>query len=376
MAKPKITPYQLNMYTEPISRLYRALEQDIFLMIAKRLKTSIDYSSDHVFKWQVEKMQELRLLNDDTIKLLSETTGIASSKIREAIYEVSDKTKVTVDDEIAQLKKVNPLIPLRNDNDIRLESLINQTFRELDNYVNQTLITTNFGQGTVTKLYKDIIEETVAKVLSGHMTINDAITESVIKWRKSGVKTSFIDKGNNIWHLEHYAETVLRSTVNRTYNDVRLSRMQEHDVEFVLVSSLPDAREACARIQGNVCSMNRVSSDPKYPSIYEFGYGEPNGIRGINCRHILYPFIPGVNYNNEVQYDVDDAILRGKIAQAQRRLERDIRQAKMNIELAENLGNDMLANKYRNQLNMRRAKMREFVIEHDVPRFREREQIR
>ena len=110
---------------------------------------------------------------------------------------------------------------------------------------------------------------------------------------RKGIDTAFVDRGGNVWTLERYAETVIRSTVNRTYNELRMSRMEEYGIDLVLVSSLPDPREACSLIQGKVASIKPIAeNDSKYPSIYEFGYGEPDGLRGINCRH-MFPFVEG-----------------------------------------------------------------------------------
>src|SRR5690606_22561649 len=116
------------------------------------------------------------------------------------------------------------------------ESYVRQTFRELDNFVNQTLITTNYGEGTVTRMYRRIVEETTGKVLAGLKTTNQAIAETVIEWSRKGIDTAFVDRGGNVWTLERYAETVIRSTVNRTYNELRMSRMEEYGIDLVLVS--------------------------------------------------------------------------------------------------------------------------------------------
>src|SRR5690625_7480979 len=116
----------------------------------------------------------------------------------------------------------------------------------MGNFVKQTLITTNFGEGTVTRMYRKIVEETTGKVLSGLKTTNKAIAETVVEWSRRGISTAFVDRGGNIWNLERYAETVIRSTVNRTYNELRMSRMEDYDVDLVLVSALPDPRDICS----------------------------------------------------------------------------------------------------------------------------------
>src|SRR5690625_5274675 len=298
--KPKVTPEQLTMYTEPMQHVYRALEGDIFEMIAKRLKTSRNITKDNVLNWQIDKMSQLNLINDETVKLLSETTKIAEKEIRKAIYNTGVKTINSIDYE---LERVFDRLAVPTQIDAILESYVRQTFRELNNFVNQTLITTNYSEGIVANMYRKIVDETTGRVLAGHTTINRAIADTVIKWAKKGIETAFIDKGGNTWHLERYAETVLRSTVNRTYNDLRMSRMDEYGVNLVLVSSLPDPREICSHIQGQVASMQEPSqNDSKYPSIYEFGYGRPDGIRGINCRHQFIPFVEGIMENNQIQY--------------------------------------------------------------------------
>src|SRR5690606_15403110 len=221
--RPKITPYQLDMFIQPIVHVYQALEQEIFEMIAKRLKTSEDYSEDNVLEWQIDKLNQLRLVNEDTIKALAKATGIAEKEIRKAIYEAGIQTIESVDDEV---KDIYPTLPKPTQIDAVLESYFRQTCRGVDNVGKQTRITTNYGEGTVTRMYRRIVEETTGKVLAGLKTTNQAIAETVIEWSRKGIDTAFVDRGGNVWTLERYAETVIRSTVNRTYNELRMSRME------------------------------------------------------------------------------------------------------------------------------------------------------
>lgn len=370
--RPKITPHQLNLYTGQVTDIYRALEDEVFQMVAKRLKTNPAHGKDYVLEWQVDKMQQLRMLNSETIKVLAETTGIAEKEIRDAISDVGYDTIKSVDDE---LKGIYNKLPLSSHIDAVLEGFVMQTFREIDNFVNQTLITTNFGEGTVTRMYRKIIEETTGRVLAGTTTINKAVAETVIKWSEKGLETAFVDRGGNVWYLERYADTVIRSTVNRTYNELRISRMQDYGVDLVLVSSLPDAREICGQIQGRVASMSDPSSDPKYPSIYDFGYGTPGGVRGINCRHQFFPFVEGLNENNQPQYDESEVLERYEQTQKQRYYERQIRKAKRSLNLAKEIGDEEAIRKYRTLVRSRQASVREFIAEHDLPRRYDKERV-
>lgn len=370
--EPKITPYQLGLFTEPVTDIYRALEEQIFLLVAKRLKTNPEHGKDHVLQWQVDKMQQLRMLNKETIQELSKATGLATDSIEKAVADVGLATVKTVDGE---LQTVYPILPTPSQIDVTLEAFVLQTFREIDNFVNQTLISTNYGEGTVARMYRKIIEETTAMVLSGTMTINKAVTETIIRWGNKGVDTAFVDKGGNVWTLERYTDTVIRSTVNRTYNEMRMSRMQEYGVDLVLVSSHAAARPICSQIQGRVASMSNPSSNPDYPSIYNYGYGTPGGIRGINCKHLFYPFIEGLNTNNQIQYDLDEVDKGYKLTQQQRYYERQIRKAKRSLNLAEELGDQETIERYKKLVRNRQATVREFIAKHELPRFYEKERV-
>jgi len=371
--RPKITPHQLDMYTQPVTHVYQALEQEIFEMIARRLKTSKNYDADNVLEWQIDKMNQLRLINDETVKALSKATGIAEKEIRKAIYNTGIDTVRSIDYE---LRDVYTPLPMPTQIDAIMESYVRQTFRELDNYVNQTLITTNYGEGTVTRMYRRIVEETTGKVLSGLKTTNQAIAETVVEWSRRGISTAFVDRGGNIWNLERYAETVIRSTVNRTYNDMRMSRMDDYDIDLVLVSALPDPREICSHIQGKVASIRPLGENTsKYPSIYEFGYGDPGGIRGINCRHMFFPFVDGVMENNQPQYSQSEMTHNRELRQKQRYYERQIRLAKRELKIAEIVGDEETIQAKKKLVRNRQARIREFVRENDLTRQYNRERV-
>lgn len=371
--RPKITPEQLNVFTEPITDIYRALEEDVFLLIAKRLRTSDDITSDDVLNWQMDKLKQLRLLNEDTIKALSRTTGIAEREIRQVIKNTGLATIDSVDHE---LKDVYAKLPKPSDIDNVLESYVSQTFREFDNFINQTLITSAFGTGTTARTYQRIIEETTAKMLTGTKNINQVVTETIVKWQDKGLASGFVDKGGNVWSVENYARTTITSTVNRTYNELRTSRMDEYDVHTVLVSSLPDPRDICSKIQGKVVSMRQPHEDTQgYPSIYDYGYGKASGIRGINCRHLLIPYIPGVNTNNQRKYSDKDMEKHREERQKQRYLERQIRKAKQHLKVAETIGDEDSILKYKQMVRRRQQNIRRFIDETGRTRQYSREKV-
>lgn len=371
MVKPTVTPRQLTMYTASVEDLFTMLEEEIFVMVAEHLKTGVNLGEDYLFEWKLDKLNQIRAMNKETVKILAEYTGRSYEELMQMLNELGYKTIKSVDEEVkGRYKKLPPPTHLES----VIEMYAKQTFREIHNLVNETLISTALGNGTVAQTAKRIIEQAEARVLAGTKTINQALVETVIEYRRRGVPSGFRDKGGRVWSVDSYARSVLRSTTNRTYNELRMERMDEYGIHLVRINSYPDARKACSEIQGKIATTREVATDG-YPSIYEFGYGKPDGLRGINCRHIMYPFVEGVNINNEVQYEPAEARERAKLVQQQRYYERKVREAKADKRIAETLGDEQAISRYNKLIRNRQAKVREFVKEHDLNRDYSRERL-
>lgn len=360
MKKP-ITPHQMNLMTSPIVDVYSALENEILKQITRRLKRR---GKADILQWQTDRLGELRLLNKDLEKYLAEATGIAESEIRQAIENNGYKVVEDTDEYMKAAGKETLPIPSI---DPLMESFVSQTFREINNFVNETLITTNFGEGTVSRMYRDIITDTTAKFASGIMTFDEAIEDTILQWADKGVPSTFTDRGGHAWSMERYVETVLKSTNARIYNELRTSRMREYGVHTVLMSSKSKSREACSHIQGKVIDTSKERLNPEYPNIYDYGYGTPAGTRGINCYHQWFPFIPGVNTNNQQQFDPSEAVKNEEIEQGRRSIARRIRKTKKKLMVTEELDSTRQEH-YRKLLNKQRADMRKYVKQHNLTR--------
>lgn len=350
-----ITPHQLNLLTEPVNDIYESLEMEMLKVVVKRLKVS---GEANISEYHMKKLSQLHLLNREVEEYLSMATGIARDEIRETImnagYEVVKDTDEYMKRAGMDLLPTPSLDPI-------MESYINQTFRELDNFVNQTLITTNFGEGTIAKEVRKIVEQTTMKMTSGLLTLEEAVEDTVLQWADKGVPSTFIDKGGHTWSMERYTRTVIRSTNSRIYNELRTNRMAEYEVHTVLMGSKPKARPACALCQGKVLDMRMPSQATSgYPSIYEFGYGTPAGTLGINCTHPIYPFIPGVSTNNQLQYSSAESIKNERIEQQRKEIARRIVKTKKNLMVTEEL-NSPKQDHYRALLNKQQAQMRKFI---------------
>ena len=345
---------------------YSTLQEQIFEVIINTLKEG-DYKhvdKEDVVLWQAEQLQKLGRLNLQAIKLMAETDGSSQTVIQYYINFHCLHIKQEIDTQLHHV--TGSPIPSSEETELLIKGIVDQTWNDLQNNVNETLITRNYGNSAITQAYRRILTESTAATVSGLMTHEDAVNLAIQRAVDRGLPTKLIDKAGHNWSLEGYVRMVINTTVNRTYNEIRLQRMKDFGMHLALMSSHPDSRPACADIQGHVVNLVPPESpdfNPHYDSIYNHGYGEPSGTQGINCRHILFPYVPGVNENHQPQYDPKEAIKNGKLVQKQRARERAIRDAKRRLKAAEKLGDENKINQAKTLIRARQAKLREFIKE-------------
>ena len=373
---------QMLAKADKIADYYVKLQQKIFYLLIDSFKTTrpelINQDEpDSILEWRLRALAKIGTLTKDTIRVVANTSGKTESYIYELIkndgLEVAKDINTELSDALKQNKPISPEV-----NSI-ISSYAAQTFRDIDNNVNQSLLSTNRARNGAVRVYQDIINQTVLEVQTGLKTPDRALKDNIYKWRDNGIKTNLVDKAGHNWSLEGYARTVIRTTTARTYNDLRIQSMKDFDSVLAVMSSHPASRPACAPIQGKIVNIvPRESSryDPKYPSIYDHGYGKASGCFGINCGHKLYPYIKGVSHNFQKQYDPEEAIEKQKIQQKQRYYERNIRRLKYDLDLARRQNDVSSERKFNQAIRGYQAKLREIVKANDfLTRQYNREQI-
>lgn len=353
-----VTPHKMDIWSSNMAHIYQSLEGELLHLIAKRLNSG----HDDILDWQRTKLQELHLFNRDAAKLISRMTGFSEQAVKGMFEEAGIKLVKDVDG-------VVPYKPLPNPTglDDVMRGYYNQAWGDINNYVNQTLLSTNFGYSTATTLmYQDIINKTTAAFNSGLFTFEQSLERTIQQWAQKGIKSTFIDKGGHTWSMERYVRTVLKSTLGNTYDKVRKDRMSEYGINTVVVTSHMGARRACSRIQGHVVDLREiVPPDSEYKSIYDpywqAEYGTAGGTRGVNCQHMHIPFIPGVNTNNQPTFNADENAEVRQLMDRQRYLERQIVKFKKNQKVSDYLDNDVTAKLWGKKVRLAQSKMRELV---------------
>lgn len=370
MAKPKVNPHQLTIQASQIADIYTDLQDEILKQIINRLNDDSlsKMKRDDVLKWQMQKMSELHLLNEDTLDYISKSVSKSHKAVKELLSNISKTAVNNVDGDLQRAtgKEKQPMNRIEQ----VLNAYSNQTIGDLNNNVNQSLISSNFKDTAQARAYTDIINKMVAKVVTGIKSPQQALNDTVYQWQnQGGLQSGFVDKAGHHWTMQGYTDTVIQSIVPRTYGAITKQRMDDYDYHLVLYPAHSSARKACAPMQGHVVNMVPSSDpkfDPHYDTVYNHGYGTAGGALGINCSHWNFTvFVPDVNTNNLHSIPPEQAIANAKVQGNQRRMERAIRLSKSKLQAAKELGDDVGIKHCKLQILNQQSSVRQLVKKHD-----------
>lgn len=359
----KLNDEQLMLDASNVADIYHQLTLDLFDQVIDRLKERGSVSlEENPYLWQLEKMNEMGLLNEDNVSLISERSGIAEEQLRYVIqnegYKVYKDTKEQLLESMGGEFTDNSLIQTN------LAAYVNQTMGDIDNLINTTL------PMSVRKVYQSIVQESVAKVVTGLTTSDKAISDTVMKWAEKGFY-GFTDSQGKRWKADTYARQVIKSTAWRVYREVRTAPAEEMGIDTFYYHKKATAREMCAPLQHQIVTTGvaRTEAGERILALADYGYGHPAGCQGINCTHEMTPYIPGVNYKPDLPDHLKDltpeeAIANANVQAKQRALERSIRKSKELLHVAEKLGDSELISKYKSKVRMKQGAMRGFLSQH------------
>lgn len=352
---------QLLLQASNVADIYHQLVLDLFDNVVERVtERGTVYLDKQPYIWQLEKMQQMHMLNEENLKLISKYSGVAEEQLR---YIVENEGLKLYTDTKQQLMEDLGRDSAVNSNHIQeiLAGYASQAIGDIHNLINTTLPKAVIGA------YQGIVEQSVARVVTGLSTADKAISDTVMKWQEKGFQ-GFKDSAGRNWKIDNYARTVIKTTTYRTYREMRTRPAEELGIDTFYFSKKASARKSCAPLQHHIVTTGhaRTEHGEHILALSDYGYGRPEGCLGINCGHMLTPFIPGVNYRPDLGEDVDSvspeqAIENANAEAKQRALERSIRQSKEFLHVAEKLGDSELIDKYKSKVRIQQGAMRDYL---------------
>lgn len=372
MGKFTVNDDQMTLASGMVGDIYEQMAQELMFNLIKRIKQrgNADLQREP-WLWQLEKLNDMHMLNEQNVKYIIEQTGVAQDLFNQIIKNEGLKVYKNTQEQLTEELGENPP---HNDVRMALESYAQQAFREVNNLVNQSMISENFAKNPIMKTYQAIIETAVGQVVSGVKTADQAVNDTVMKWLAKGFPSNFVDKAGRQWSIDSYARMVTQSTTFRVYNDMRTRASEEMGVETFYYSKHGASRPACAPIQGKVVTKGQSFYSEtlgyRVESLKEHGWGSAGGALGANCKHYLTPFIIGVNNLPNIPNHLKDitpkqAIENGRKQAQQRAYERAIKDDKYKLQASKLLGDERRMAQYQNKLAIHRSSLNDLLKENN-----------
>lgn len=322
-----LTPEQWSDVGNQAKKIYSEFELEIIEEIASRITAtglinSVAYSDILI-------AQEMGMLHQDIISLVSKHSSISENKILE-LFENAGIKSLNFDDSIYKLAGLKP-IPIQQSESM-LQLLKAGAVKTNGNLSNLVMTTADTSQTA----FFNSINKAYLEVSTGLKSYSTAILDAIEEVSKNGAIVEYPSGYRT--SIENACRMNVITGVNQTCGKLQELRAEEMDWDLMEITAHPGARPEHTIWQGQIVSR---SGRAGYLSYDDIGYGTAGGFKGINCRHDWYPFYEGSTrtFNNAelqelkqqtVNYNGKDISLYDA-TQIQRKMERQIRNDRKQI---------------------------------------------
>ena len=319
-----LTPSYLLHATEPAEEIAEKLHSDILNRIIERIMIRFSQGDDYILtavdKWQIETLQQAGFLLGDIQKELAAATPYMQSEIAEAMEDAGVRA-LEYDDKLYRDAGLDP-VPL-----VQSPELIAVMQRDFEatagDWQNFTRTTANAAQ----QVFIQACDDAYHLAMTGAISPAQAVKEALEKVVTDGVIVRYPTGHTDT--IETATTRAVRTGISQASAHIQIARMDEMDVDLVIVSSHLGARPTHYVWQGKVYS--RSGASDKYPDFVEStGYGSVTGLCGANCRHNFSPYFEGQR-NPFEKFDSEENQKQYELEQRQRTLERRIRNTKREV---------------------------------------------
>ena len=233
-----------------------------------------------------------------------------------------------------------------------MSQIVNSFQKDLNGQLKNLTKTTGFkntmlGTTGVKQAYQRALDTALMEVATGNFSFDEACNRVVREMAASGLRSIDYASGRS-YQLDTAARMCVRTSTNQMAGKITEANAKSSDCDLVIVSQHEGARDEHVDVENQVFSLSGKSD--VYPAFSDplpcdggngAGYGEANGICGVNCRHTFYPYWEGISEIPEPLDTWESKEVDGKeydyykATQEQRSMEREIRALKREKYVAE-----------------------------------------
>lgn len=391
-----MTREQYDELSAPLVRVLLDMEDDILREIAAQLSRDGDISDTS--KWRIRQLARAGRFDKRAAAIIAGYSEVEGGQAMDAVLTAAETEMGYLDNAVqaanaAGLSEYFSDIPAETSAMNAAKAFQRQAASDL-NLVN-TVMGYKAGSAyvnAVNAIYRDTAESRqgaldimgkgAAKAVSGQMSLQEATRKTIRELAQKGIP-AFVDKRGREWSPEAYVMMDMRSTLGNTARAAQDARCDQYGINLIEVSSHMGARPKCAIDQGKIYSRDGtsgVTTDGAGNKIHftpfsQTSYGQPDGILGINCGHVQYPFAEGINFQRYFPYPKEENDRRYMQFQQQRAMERGIRAAKRECMMLQETGDTEGLQKASLRLRNQREKYRAYCKETGLKQHNDRTQV-
>ena len=373
-----LSPRYLEGISDELVEIYSQLETDILCDMARRI-ARLGKITDAT-EWQARILAEAGGLKQDIGRILAKYDKAVTQQVKDVVTAAMEKN--TAND-----NRVFKAATGRTVSAPSAQQML-ATIQKCRSDLSRLTLTT---AATSQQLFFAQANRAHMEVQSGAFDYDTALKHAVNDMASRGVTAVQYQNGKPVTRtIEAAVRMNILTGINHTASTITINNCEELDCDLVEVSAHIGARDRDGpnpwsnheAWQGKIYKLN--GSTDKYPNFYDTcGYGEADGICGINCRHSFYPYFEGseARYSKDELDDMKDKdveyngqkMSQYEAEQYQRGIERNIRKYKRlaESEKAANLDNT----RARQKIGEWQARARDFSKQTGLQREYTREYI-
>lgn len=347
-----------------VVEMYSKIETDILKILASHFKDNEEFMNSDYYR--IEKLQELGVFNEEVVKYIAKYSKKSVKEVEDAVRNVGFDTI-----NYSKLKRLNEkgqikLTPEDIKNNKVLNAITEYTYNEAaDNFIN---IEGRIVNGS-TQAYIDVVEKSYIEVASGVKSYQEAIREALTELSNKGIQImQYVTSTGQIrnYTIEGMARREILNATRDLNAKLNMELVQELEPEYVYISEHLDCRPTHFSWQGTLVKTGEL--------VEVTGYGEVDGLCGINCRHYFEPFF-GDPKNVKKKYSQDECTVAYYKIQKQRYFERGVRAWQRKQAIAQ-ASEDKKEIKFANyKLNFWRKRLNNYCEDNNLRRDYSREYL-
>lgn len=370
----------IDSLSQPIINTYSQIELDLIKEIARRFDLNDEIGG--TMEWQLKKLDELGVLNADTVKVIASYSEKSEQEILNMLKKAQLANINMTELEEAYTQGSITVDPMNIKTNSAFAEVLELSYKELSN--TYRLIQTKALE-SAKQAYMNVINRSYIEVATGTYDYQTAIKRAIKDMAKNGISGATYKRNGKLvkYSLEGTVRRDTLTAVNKLANKSSETLCDELGAEYVEISSHLGARTHPtnpianhAGWQGKVFKID--GSDKKYPNLKE-STGYPDdilGLGGVNCRHRMFPFFPGISTPNPIRFNEEENRRVYELTQKQRAMERRMRQLKKEQAAAKEIGDKETVKKLNKKISEQSTKIDEFCKKNGLRRDHSRELVK